>query len=145
MNSGYVTLSQRLEKRSYRTMFIATWVNSRLESFGRAFVCRHCGARYCDLNRQNYQGPMAIQKSLEEYNEELRFLTTNKKYVSPFGIRKPSAFASLKINLYQIAPVDPFHDFAEGVASLIGEKTLKLLKNHLNSSQLKNRLKSLKM
>ncbi|KAH9416389.1 hypothetical protein DERP_015419 [Dermatophagoides pteronyssinus] len=61
---------------------------------------------------QDYQGPMAIQKSLEEYNEELRLLTTNKKYVSPFGIRKPSAFASLKINLYQIAPVDPFHDFA---------------------------------
>lgn len=80
MNLGYVTLSQRLEKRSYRTMFIATWVNSRLESFGRAFVCRHC-----DLNRQDYQ----------EYNEELRLLTTNKKYVSPFGIRKPSAFASL--------------------------------------------------
>nr|XP_027203281.1 uncharacterized protein LOC113797144 [Dermatophagoides pteronyssinus] len=114
-------------------------------SFGRAFVCRHCGARYCDLNRQNYQGPMAIQKSFEEYNDELILLTTNKKYISPFGIRKPSAFAALKINVYQIAPVDPFHDFAEGVASLIGEKTLKLLKNHLNSSQLKNRLKSIKM
>lgn len=48
-------------------------------------------------------------------SNEIDQIKTNKQYKSPFGIKFPSPFLDLGMNIFKISPPDIFHDFLEGV------------------------------
>lgn len=53
--------------------------------------------------------------NIRTLTSEIEKIKSIKKYKSPFGIKFPSSFLELGINIFKISPPDIFHDFLEGV------------------------------
>ncbi|XP_075591552.1 uncharacterized protein LOC124497686 [Dermatophagoides farinae] len=88
-------------------------------TFGKYLTCRYCSATRAEIEAPDF---FSLPRRQENFllppsilSNEIDQIKTNKQYKSPFGIKFPSPFLDLGMNIFKISPPDIFHDFLEGV------------------------------
>uniref|UniRef100_A0A6P6XYD9 Uncharacterized protein LOC113792503 n=1 Tax=Dermatophagoides pteronyssinus TaxID=6956 RepID=A0A6P6XYD9_DERPT len=114
------------------------------QTFGPGFICRYCQHTYKQIKNPEIRcsNPLNITLSDEVLRTEIDKVKSNKNHKSTFGIKYPSPFLHMDLNIFKISPPDVFHDFTEGVLATLLSFILK--KTKINWDELDRRMSRIK-
>ena len=106
-------------------------------SFNGYYGCCYCYNSGTRIGKTHYYPHQPYgMRSIEDYNADLRAVTTNSSLKSSRGVKGPSSLSKFVPNLPLSAPIDYMHQVALGVARVV----LDLLRKE-NKVQMREELK----